>query len=113
MKIVPITKHFIYQEKSIWPVEQAIERPIYVAVPDILADSTKIIFIQRDTAPWFTSGNILQLWVENMKVEMIVLAAYSEESVQKLIDEYNSYLEQWQKTNNKSTVDKLNKLYEL
>lgn len=114
MKIVQVTKRFIYQETSIWSVEQEITTQIYAAVPDILADSTKIILIQSDTAPWFTSGNFLQIWVENMKVEMLALVSSSSEEVRKLIDEYNNYLEQWQKkTANKATIEQLNKLYEL
>lgn len=113
MKIVQVTKHFIYQN-TLFPVEQIIDRPIYAAVPDILSDSTKIILIQNDTAHWFTSENILQICIENMKVEMIALVAYSTEGVQELIDKYNSYLEQWQKkTANKATIEQLNKLYEL
>jgi len=112
MKILPITNHFIYQN-TLFPVEQKLTNFIYAAVPDIVT-SRKIVFIQYDNAPWFHSNNIIQIWEENIKLEMIALVSNSSEEVRKLIDEYNSYLEEWKKkANNKSTIDQLNKLYEL
>lgn len=112
MKILPITNHFIYQN-TLFPVEQKLTGYIYAAVPDIVT-STKIILVQRDSLPWFSSGNIIQFWIENFKIEIIALVADSPEKVQLLFKEYCSFYEQWQKkTANQATIDQLNKLYEL
>jgi hypothetical protein len=110
MKILPITNHLVYQN-TLFPVEQKLTGYIYAAVPDIVT-SKKIIFIQRDCLPWFSSSNIIQFWIENFKVEIIALIADSPEKVELLFDEYSSFYEQYkQKQEKDSVVNKLNKLY--
>jgi hypothetical protein len=110
MKIAEVTDYYIYQN-TIWPIKQKIINPIYAAIPNCLFPD-KVSLFKRDNAPWFTSGNILTLHIENVKLEMIALVSSNSNEVLEMISHYQELANQWKEKQEKdSVVNKLNRLY--
>jgi|SRR4028118_150190 hypothetical protein len=110
MKVVKVTDYYIHQN-TIWPVKQEIVNPIYAGIPNSLFPD-KVSLIRRDNLPWFTSGSILTLHIENVRLEMIALVSNNPNEVLEMISHYQELANQWkQKQEKDSVVNKLNRLY--